>query len=42
VVDREADRGVPWCLTADGVALLLKSGNFGSQDLLVRASAEEA
>ena len=42
VVDREADRGVPWCLTADGVALLLKSGNFGTEDLLVRATAEGA
>lgn len=42
VVDHEADRGVPWCLTGDGVALLLKSGNFGSEDLLVRASGEQA
>ena len=38
VIDHEADRGVPWCLTGDGVALLLKSGNFGTEDLLVRAS----
>ena len=38
VIDHEADRGVPWCLTSDGVALLLKSGNFGTEDLLVRAS----
>ncbi|MDH2416097.1 3-oxo-tetronate kinase [Nocardioides sp. CER19] len=39
----EADRGVPWCLapTATGpIALLLKSGNFGSHDLLVRATKE--
>lgn len=42
VVDHEADRGVPWCLTADGVALLLKSGNFGSEDLLVRAAGATA
>ncbi|NYE35369.1 uncharacterized protein YgbK (DUF1537 family) [Nocardioides cavernae] len=42
MVDREADRGVPWCLTGDGVALLLKSGNFGSEDLLVRAAGGTA
>lgn len=39
VVGDEADRGVPWCVTTTGdpVALLLKSGNFGRPDLLVRA-----
>jgi uncharacterized protein YgbK (DUF1537 family) len=39
LVAREADRGVPWCLSLDHppVALLLKSGNFGSEDLLTRA-----
>lgn len=39
VVASEADRGVPWCLTTTepGMALLLKSGNFGRDDLLVRA-----
>lgn len=42
IVDAEADRGVPWCSTADhGVSLLLKSGNFGSPDLLVRAATCE-
>ncbi|MCG8927610.1 3-oxo-tetronate kinase [Lentzea sp. CC55] len=40
LVGGEADRGVPWCLTSgdDPVALLLKSGNFGRPDLLVRAA----
>jgi uncharacterized protein YgbK (DUF1537 family) len=35
----EEDRGVPWCLTTGEprLALLLKSGNFGQEDLLVRA-----
>ncbi|QSE84974.1 3-oxo-tetronate kinase [Rhodococcus koreensis] len=40
-VDAEADRGVPWCTTLDTdqpVTLLLKSGNFGTPDLLVRAA----
>lgn len=43
-VDSEADRGVPWCLTSGTprLALLLKSGNFGSPDLLVRALDETA
>ena len=42
VVDAEADHGVPWCSTTDhGVSLLLKSGNFGSEDLLVRAATAE-
>ena len=39
VVDAEADRGVPWCSTPDHhISLLLKSGNFGQPDLLVRAA----
>ncbi|MGY0390699.1 3-oxo-tetronate kinase [Nocardioides sp. WG-D5] len=42
LVDHEADRGVPWCLTGEGLALLLKSGNFGSEDLLVRAAGLDA
>jgi uncharacterized protein YgbK (DUF1537 family) len=42
MVDREADHGVPWCITGGGVALLLKSGNFGSEDLLVRAAGVTA
>lgn len=42
LIDHEADRGVPWCLTGDGVALLLKSGNFGTEDLLVRACGATA
>ncbi|MDG4662981.1 3-oxo-tetronate kinase [Mycobacterium sp. 236(2023)] len=42
VVDAEADRGVPWCSTPDhSVSLLLKSGNFGRPDLLVRAATSE-
>lgn len=42
VVDAEADRGVPWCSTRDhGLALLLKSGNFGQPDLLVRAATSK-
>jgi len=42
VVAQEADRGVPWCLTNDDepTALLLKSGNFGSTDLLTRAATQ--
>jgi uncharacterized protein YgbK (DUF1537 family) len=38
-VEGEADRGVPWCLThhEPPMALLLKSGNFGRADLLVRS-----
>jgi uncharacterized protein YgbK (DUF1537 family) len=44
VIDHEADRGVPWCLTTDEapLALLLKSGNFGSEDLFVRATGGAA
>ncbi|MBV6759172.1 four-carbon acid sugar kinase family protein [Rhodococcus opacus] len=41
-VDAEMDRGVPWCTTlapADPLSLLLKSGNFGTPDLLVRAAS---
>ena len=41
VVNAEMDTGVPWCTTVDGddeVTLLLKSGNFGKPDLLVRAA----
>ncbi|MEU0479787.1 3-oxo-tetronate kinase [Streptosporangium sp. NPDC006013] len=39
IVSAEADRGVPWCVTTASppLALLLKSGNFGHPDLLVRA-----
>ncbi|MEV6811848.1 3-oxo-tetronate kinase [Micromonospora sp. NPDC051296] len=39
VVADEEDRGVPWCLTPEPpvLGLLLKSGNFGRPDLLVRA-----
>ena len=40
VVAREEDAGVPWLVTAGPapLALLLKSGNFGRPDLLVRAA----
>jgi len=42
VVDAEADRGVPWCSTPHHhISLLLKSGNFGQPDLLVRAATSE-
>ncbi|MET7395715.1 3-oxo-tetronate kinase [Dactylosporangium sp. NPDC005572] len=39
LVASEEDRGVPWCRTTGrpALALLLKSGNFGAPDLLVRA-----
>lgn len=39
VVTAEEDHGVPWCVTTDApeLGLLLKSGNFGRPDLLVRA-----
>ena len=39
VVRGEEDTGVPWCVTtgSPSLALLLKSGNFGAPDLLVRA-----
>ncbi|WP_240721299.1 3-oxo-tetronate kinase [Pseudarthrobacter sp. NamE5] len=42
LVGNEADQGVPWIHTRRGeqkLFLLLKSGNFGDPDLLVRASA---
>jgi uncharacterized protein YgbK (DUF1537 family) len=44
VVQDEADRGVPWVLTTgdEPIALLLKSGNFGRPDLLVRAATQAA
>jgi uncharacterized protein YgbK (DUF1537 family) len=40
VVAREEDLGVPWLVTSGPapLALLLKSGNFGRPDLLVRAA----
>ena len=41
LVNAEMDTGVPWCSTVDDddpVTLLLKSGNFGKPDLLVRAA----
>jgi uncharacterized protein YgbK (DUF1537 family) len=40
LVAAEEDRGVPWLLTGNDapLALLLKSGNFGQPDLLVRAA----
>jgi uncharacterized protein YgbK (DUF1537 family) len=44
LVGNETDRGVPWIHTQDarGMFLLLKSGNFGDPDLLVRASRAES
>ncbi|MFJ5840439.1 3-oxo-tetronate kinase [Streptomyces shenzhenensis] len=48
VVGAEADPGVPWTYAStkdDGLALMLKSGNFGAPDLFTRAlhtDAEEA
>jgi uncharacterized protein YgbK (DUF1537 family) len=41
-VGREVDVGVPWIHTDThgGMALLLKSGNFGDTDLLVRAASQ--
>ena len=41
VVNAEMDTGVPWCSTVDDddrSPCCLKSGNFGKQDLLVRAA----
>lgn len=38
-IGAEAARGVPWIHAADGIRLLLKSGNFGEPDLLVTATA---
>lgn len=37
-IGSEAARGVPWIHGDDGMRFLLKSGNFGDADLLVRAS----
>ena len=39
-VNAEMDTGVPWCSAVDDdpVTLLTESGNFGKQDLLVRAA----
>ncbi|MFE4542391.1 3-oxo-tetronate kinase [Arthrobacter sp. NPDC056727] len=44
LVGAEAARGVPWIHTTgnQSVTLLLKSGNFGDPELLVRASAPTA
>jgi uncharacterized protein YgbK (DUF1537 family) len=44
ILGPEAAPGVPWIysLGANPLALLLKSGNFGDSDLLVRASDERA
>jgi uncharacterized protein YgbK (DUF1537 family) len=39
-IGAEAARGVPWIHGDDGTRFLLKSGNFGDPDLLVRASEE--
>ncbi|MCU1440940.1 MAG: Hrp-dependent type effector protein [Rhodoglobus sp.] len=41
LIGAEEGFGVPWIHTRDGLALLLKSGNFGDTDLLVRASARK-
>ncbi|GAA1680500.1 four-carbon acid sugar kinase family protein [Glycomyces endophyticus] len=38
LIGAEAARGVPWIHTADGLDVLLKSGNFGDPDLLLTAS----
>jgi uncharacterized protein YgbK (DUF1537 family) len=42
LIGPEAARGVPWIYTTgpEPLALLLKSGNFGEQDMLVRASEQ--
>ncbi|MFE9181515.1 3-oxo-tetronate kinase [Streptomyces sp. NPDC007126] len=43
LVGEEADAGVPWTYATnehDGLALMLKSGNFGAPDLFIRALAE--
>ncbi|MFJ4222948.1 3-oxo-tetronate kinase [Microbacterium sp. NPDC089695] len=39
-IGAEAARGVPWIHSADGIRLLLKSGNFGDVDLLLCASED--
>lgn len=41
-IGAEAARGVPWIHGHDGARFLLKSGNFGDPDLLVRASERSA
>lgn len=41
-IGAEAARGVPWIHGQDGTRFLLKSGNFGDPDLLVRASEGSA
>jgi uncharacterized protein YgbK (DUF1537 family) len=33
----EIDPGVPWTLSGDGLALALKSGNFGAEDFFLKA-----
>ncbi|NEN07679.1 four-carbon acid sugar kinase family protein [Diaminobutyricibacter tongyongensis] len=40
LVGREAALGVPWIHFGDAFAILLKSGNFGDRDLLVRAATQ--
>ena len=39
LIGSEQAPGVPWIFTDDGMALLLKSGNFGDPDMLVDAVA---
>jgi len=43
LVGHEAARGIPWCLSEPNgdIALLLKSGNFGTENLLERAIHEQ-
>ncbi|MCU1475426.1 MAG: uncharacterized protein JWQ64_119 [Subtercola sp.] len=41
IIGREAAAGVPWIHVDDDIAILLKSGNFGDRDLLVRAVTQE-
>ncbi|WP_043627135.1 3-oxo-tetronate kinase [Nonomuraea candida] len=38
LIGNEAAHGVPWIFTPGGLALLLKSGDFGGPDLLLTAS----
>lgn len=40
LIGAEQAPGVPWIYTDDGLALLLKSGNFGEPDMLLRAVAD--
>lgn len=42
VIGDEQAPGVPWIYTEDGLALLLKSGNFGDADMLLRAVSDHA